>query len=206
MARTPKKTKKDPVSRRELIVNAALSCFMEKGVNNTRLREVAEFAKIDQPLVNYYFPTMNALYSEVFLAVLNHVNDFMLAQMERKSSSSPLKLLLNYCESYVDWVAKYPGHSSVFLYFYYLTTVEASFLEMNRNIRVTGRDRISRWLYEGIEAREFKLPPGMKVSEVAWSLQAMISGVCLQAKTEPEPDWDFVKERLLSGVESTLKF
>ncbi len=176
---------------------------MKDGVNNTRIRDVADFAKVDQPLVNYYFPSMNALYKEVFLSVLNHINDFMLPRLETQNGNS-WQTLKSYCEAYVDWVAKHPGHSSVFLYFYYLTTVDELFLEMNKSIRATGRERISKFIYEGLEKKEFHLDSDIKVSELSWTIQGLITGMCVQAKTEATTDWTLVKRLLLKSVASLV--
>src|SRR4051812_31997157 len=112
MARPPKAAQ----DRRERIVQAALALFAEKGVPDTRLSEVARKAGLDQPLINYYFPTLESLYAEVVARVLADLKDWVLRLgVMPEGKTGALEFLLLYSRATLDWASRRPGYFSVWM-------------------------------------------------------------------------------------------
>lgn len=188
-----KTVRADKASRKNKIVQAALKCFMKSGVAQTKMSEVAEKAGVDQPLIHYYFPNLDSLYSDVVNAVLEHLKEHMLTHLLRNSKDSKA-VLEAYISTYFDWARDHHGYFSVWMYFYYLATYNPTFAQLNTLIRETGRTRIQSILYEGIERGTFKIPPGIKVSELAIGIQGIITGNVILAGTESNPDWETIRK------------
>ena len=76
--------------RKAKIVAAAIDCFSKAGVAQTKMSDVAEKAGVDQPLIHYYFPSLESLYIDVVNEVLEHLKEFKTAaeKLEKTSSSS----------------------------------------------------------------------------------------------------------------------
>ena len=184
--RGPLKPKKP--GRKAKIVAAAIDCFSKAGVAQTKMSDVAEKAGVDQPLIHYYFPSLESLYIDVVNEVLEHLKEFMLARIS-KESTDPQAVLCASISSYFEWGKKFPGYGSLWMYFYYLTTYNKTFSNLNRLIRENGRSRIASIVYQGIEKGKFKIPQGWTVDEVALSLQSMITGHTITAFTEGTDNW-----------------
>lgn len=187
------------VSRKEKIIKAAIKCFTKSGVAQTKFKDIAEAAGIDQPLINYYFPNSEALYLEVVQFILKDLNDFVLDKLEGAGTNAK-KALSAYVESYFAWSEENPTLGSLWLFFYHLASHRPAFEQLNQMIRRAGQERISVLLYKGIEQEEFKPTKGQPVQELAVSIQAVLTGFVIQAGTESSTSGKEIKGLCLKAV------
>ncbi len=179
---------KEKPDRKQKIVQAAIKCFIKSGVAQTRMNDIALEAGVDQPLIHYYFPNIDALYSDVINHVLEDLKAYSLRAVD-KGESDPIKVLSSYILGPFEWGKKKPGYVSLWVYFYYLSSYQASFNQLDSTIREVGRSRISVMIYSGIEKGVFKKPTSMSVSELALAIQGIITGNGIIACTEKGTAW-----------------
>ena len=87
---TPRKTKADDGGTRRRLIEATAQIMHDEGYAAATSRRVAAKAGIRQPLVHYYFPTMD----DLFLAVLHAGADVALDQMRAAlTDNDPLRAL-----------------------------------------------------------------------------------------------------------------
>jgi AcrR family transcriptional regulator len=87
---TPRKTKADDGGTRRRLIEATAQIMQDEGYAAATSRRVAAKAGIRQPLVHYYFPTMD----DLFLAVLREGADAALDQMRAAlTDNDPLRTL-----------------------------------------------------------------------------------------------------------------
>lgn len=179
MKRPPK------VNKRQAIILAAVTCFSKKGVADTTMAEVAATAKVDPPLIHYYFPSKESLFYDVVGYALQSAKDANLAPFER--NLDPVELLSEYIRAIFVWAEREPGLFSLFLYFYYLSSYPGRFRDLNSDMRRVGRERIATLIYEGVETGDFTIPKKQNVQEVASFIQGLMTGNCVLAGTENKP-------------------
>jgi len=86
----PRKAKADDGGTRGRLLEAAAQLMHDEGYAGATSRRVAAKAGVRQPLVHYYFPTMD----DLFLAVLREGADVALAQMRAAlTNDDPLRAL-----------------------------------------------------------------------------------------------------------------
>jgi AcrR family transcriptional regulator len=169
--------------RRAKIIEAALKCFVKTGIGNTRIKDIALEAGVDQPLIHYYFPTIESLYKDIVEVVLNHLKEHTLEAIT-KTINNPTKTLAGYINAPFSWAEKNPGYFSIWMYFYYLASFNPFFTQVSAVIRENGRDRISVILYRGIESGQFKLQKGITVRDLSINIQGLITGNTIMAGSE----------------------
>lgn len=89
-----------------VILDAACSCFAERGFSGTSTRAIAERAKVTQPLIHHYFKTKQALFD----AVLDDaVQDYERAQADQWSLDEldPRGLTVGLAVMF-DWIGSHP--------------------------------------------------------------------------------------------------
>lgn len=179
--------KKPPASKKEdrkaRIVQAAIDCFVASGVAETTMSQVAQRAKVDQPLIHYYFPSREALYQEVFRVVLESLKAASLEPFG-KTANDPVKALVAYVRAPFEWALKEPGLFSIWMYFYYLASFQPLFARLNAEIRQTGRERIAVLIYDAMERGKLRPPPGQTVRDAALVVQGLITGNVTLFSTE----------------------
>lgn len=91
----------------EKILEAAKKVFIRKGMDGTRMQEIADEAGINKSLLHYYFRSKNKLFEEVFKgsigAFFPKVANMMLA--ESISLSDKIKFFVN---EYIDMLSENP--------------------------------------------------------------------------------------------------
>jgi AcrR family transcriptional regulator len=177
------KKPKPQVSKKEQIIESALKCFFKNGVAGTRFKEIADGANVDQPLIHYYYPHFDALFTDVVAKVLESLKQTTFEWLE-KNPNDPMKTLRNYCFAPFDWIKKEPGLFSIWLYFYHLSSFHPEFSKLDISVREGGRDRISFLLYRGLEKGVFQKSENTTVREMALLIQGLITGNSIMAGTE----------------------
>jgi len=90
----------------EKILNAAQSVFIQKGMDGTRMQEIADTAGINKALLHYYFRTkqklFEAIFKKVFRQIFPKIESFIL-------SDRPIEEKLEvFIENYIDVLLKNP--------------------------------------------------------------------------------------------------
>jgi AcrR family transcriptional regulator len=179
--------KQDSVDRRERIVQAAVKCFVRNGVAQTTLREIACEAKVDQPLVHYYFKSTEDLYSAVVEVVLASLREATTTTAQTQHDA--VRTLTRYIEGTFEWAKENPGYFSIWMYFYYLSTFTPGFARLNRSIRDAGRDRIALMIHRGVEQGAFAVTEGQSVQALAGNIQGLMTGNCIVVASEERGEW-----------------
>ncbi len=190
--------------RKKRIVDAALTIFVQKGVAQTKMNEIADLAKVDQPLIHYYFPTLESLYVDVITQVLETLKEPTIKAMT-KNPNNILKTLEDYIRVPFIWSQKNKGMASLWLYFYHLASFHSTFTQLNNVIMETGRSRIAVLIYSGLEKNVFKIPAGMTVSETALNIQGLITGNTILAGSGTVLDWKVAADNTVAAVLAWIK-
>lgn len=96
---------KDATSE-SLILNAAKSIFIKKGMDGARMQEIADEAGINKALLHYYFRNKQQLFDAVFM------NAFSLLAPQLNSilndDSSIEEKILQFTSNYISFMTKHP--------------------------------------------------------------------------------------------------
>jgi AcrR family transcriptional regulator len=166
--------KKDGKSK---IIDGAIQCFVKNGVAQTTLKEIAQAADVDQPLFHYYFKSLDELYLEVIKTVRENLGKESVDILEGETNSRIL--LQKYIEGTLGWGQRNPGLYSIWIYFYYLSTYQPTFSELNSAIRTMGRDRVELIVHRGIEQGLFHVREGLGAHELAICVHTYLTGALL---------------------------
>ena len=93
-----KEIKKD--NTEEKILNAAQEVFIQKGMDGSRMQEIADHAGINKALLHYYFRTKQKLFEAIFKKVFKHV--FPKIEMLILSDKPIEEKLGTFIEKYID--------------------------------------------------------------------------------------------------------
>ena len=173
---------------KERIVEAAVRAYLKLGVSQTKTKDIALEAKIDQPLINYYYPEADTLFLDVVRNVWAHLREFTV-QHAFRNPDDPKATLVGYIWAPFDWAVKNRGLFSIWVYFYHMASDRDAFTQLSTSIRHGGRDRISLILYSAIEKGIFEVPKGTSVAEVSILIQGLITGNTIMAGTENPPQF-----------------
>ena len=178
-----KASKPAVLDRKEKIVNAAIELFIEHGAAFTKLNDVAKKAKVPAPLIHYYFKDIEDLHMEIIVKAMNHIKEYSLREAV-KVSHDPMLMMKEYIKGPLLWAHDHPDLMSIWMYFYYMASFSEKFKALDTQIRVTGRERISMMIYQGIEKGVFKIAPKDSVKDLAQEVQAIMSGQTILYATE----------------------
>ncbi len=90
----------------EKILNAAQTVFIKKGMDGSRMQEIADEAGINKALLHYYFRTKQKLFEAIFKKVFKHtfpnIGEFMLSDLPIEEK------LATFIEKYISLLLKNP--------------------------------------------------------------------------------------------------
>ncbi len=178
-----KKPKLSAGQKKQAILRASIEILSEKGPHAFKNSEVAKRAKIDQPLISYYFPNFEALFAGVVQIVLEDLRVAMINAIEA-GGEDPERALANYMVSPLRWTVRSPELQTIWLYFYTLIPINKDMKGLNSQIRKVGRERIQLLIYKILEERNCRLSPKYTVATLAYSIQSIITGYLTMQVTE----------------------
>ncbi len=97
----------------EKILNAAQTVFIKKGMDGSRMQEIADQAGINKALLHYYFRTkqklFEAIFAKVFKQTFPNIGKFMLSEMPIEEK------LGTFIEKYISLILRNPFYPSFIL-------------------------------------------------------------------------------------------
>lgn len=99
--------------RREEILSAALSCFLDKGVDRTTLEDIRRRSGASTGSIYHFFSGKDAIFGELVLETYAHLNEAMLdAIRDAKSAEASVRAVV---KQYVAWVVEEPERARFLL-------------------------------------------------------------------------------------------
>lgn len=184
------------------ITEAALKCFIEKGIVGTSFKEIAQAAGVHQPLIKYHFKTFEELFASVIQSLLEDIKQRSIRAVEAHPNN-PKMALLEYSVATLRWNKEKPQYKPIWTFFYHMASYNEYFRSINDMIRKVGRDRISLLLFQIQESEHSSLAEGRTIADLAYVIQSHITGDLVMSSTESR-DIDQAIELSLNGISDIL--
>jgi AcrR family transcriptional regulator len=182
--RQPKPTQARARRTRETLVQVAIQSLCDSHVHGLRFSQISKIAQVPQPLLDYHFPTMEALLGEMVSHQLDRLKTAGVAALE-KNSKSPRKALTAYIRAPFELAAGDPGFRAVWSCYYHLATVNKAFKEFSREVRDGETRRIASTLEILIKYEKRQAPAKKKrVSDTATCIQGITAGFAYMAAAD----------------------
>lgn len=186
-------------STKDKIVQAAIRCYIEQGVAQTRLNDIAKAAKLAPPHLHYYFKDPADLQRAVILEVLKSLKDASLAGA--KETATFREEFESYVRAPFLWAKENPGLATIWLYFYHLCSFDPEMRKLNDQIRETGRERILLFIFKGVREGVFKpREKHLTIEDLALSIQGLITGNSVIAFSEGKLQTEKIQSTTLSTI------
>lgn len=92
----------EKTQRIQLILDAALIMFAEKGYAETSMADIAHAARLGKATLYYYFPTKEALYQEVYIVGTDAYYSAMMPALVDDPSGQFIRTMLRFYVEYMD--------------------------------------------------------------------------------------------------------
>lgn len=103
-------------TQRSKILDSAIKVFSRKGVDGSRLREIADHADVNHAMIKYYFGGKEALWREAVNFLFERQRrELNPEQIFKSTDTDPETTLRRFCEYLIRYWAKYPEHGRLVL-------------------------------------------------------------------------------------------
>ena len=161
------------------IAEAAIRLYAKEGAQATIFESIAQAAKVSRALILRYFPTYQSLM--MFMAKYIRAQLQELAVQRLTAADGPKAQLEAYIDATFEWIEVYPHHVKVWLYFYYLCSLDKKTRDLNTELVDIGHKRIQKMIEEGQKAGVF---PKGNATASAKAVQTLITGSLLSCLSE----------------------
>jgi AcrR family transcriptional regulator len=176
--------------RRPAILTAAAEVISERGVQNTRIRDVAERAGTSAPGVLYWFPTKDALLAEALTFSDDRFYDRLTGELE--GIETPTDRLARLIEL---WPAEGDGETVLWMELWVRALRDPELAKTRERLDRRWRDAIADVVREGQASGEFG---GDDADDLALLLGAVMDGYAIQlALGDPDVTTELVRRHCL---------
>ncbi len=172
---------------RETLLLAAIEALTQSHIYGFRFSQVSKIAGVPQPLIDYHFPSLEALLTEMVTHQLEKLKNLSVEAIEA-NAAKPRKALEAYIRVVFELAGSDAGFRAVWSSYYHLTTVNKNFAAFNRVVRQTGNERLAMLITAVIQTEKLKGKP-RTINDVATCVQGIITGYGFMASAETEGDF-----------------
>ena len=174
---------------RETLLQAAIQSLTESHIYGLRFSQISKIANVPQPLLDYHFPSLEALLVDMVGYELEKLKNLSVDAIE-KNASHPRKALSAYIRVVFELAEADAGFRAVWSSYYHLTTVNKDFAAFNRGVRQTGNERLVTLVLAVIkDENRMNAGKGRRVQETATCIQGLITGHGFMAASESDGDF-----------------
>ncbi len=124
------------------ILNQALSCFLEEGIDTTTIEMICERSEASVGAIYHHFKNKDGIITALFFVALD---DQAQRREDALSTATHLKQgIMAIVESYIDWVVDYPDFAR-FLYMAKLNMVQNSLHEALTQKNIQRNTTLKNW-------------------------------------------------------------
>lgn len=186
------------------IIEAAIDCLATEGIESTTFEAIAKRIETRRAHVAYHFKDKHMIFEAAInyiLATYEHtLQEFIQKAESKNTKSSNQNIIEEYVKGAFHWSKKNPQHVSVFLLFYYLTTFQKNYNELNSKIRSQGQERILYLLSMKMEIDK----PKRELKEIASIIQNILSAKMVELFTTNYNSTKKSQEETISVVRRLL--
>ena len=108
----PRNTSRDPKNE---ILKAALKVFAKHSFEGASLQEIADLAKIGQPLLHYHFGSKESLWKAAVDYALDEMKRFFETVEITTVDLEPIDVVRVLCRSFITFSSRYPEHALILI-------------------------------------------------------------------------------------------
>jgi AcrR family transcriptional regulator len=161
------------------IADAAIHLYANEGAQATIFEKVAKEAKVSRALVLRYFPTYSDLLQFMAKYIRALFQQLVVARISQ--AKDPKDQLSAYVNSTFDWLKTHPHHAKVWLYFFYICSIDEQSRELHTSLVDMGHSRIQKIVESGQKTGVF---PKADARAAARAIQIQITGSLTSYLTE----------------------
>lgn len=177
------------IRTRETLLKAAIQSLTESHVYGLRFAQISKIAKVPQPLLDYHFPSLEALLTEMVAYELEKFKNLSVEAIEA-NAAKPRRALEAYIRVGFQLAQEDAGFRAVWTAYYHLTTVNKNFAAFNRTVRQTGHQRIMALVGAVAQSEKRKNAGSPKpIAETATNIQGIITGYGFMAAAETDGEF-----------------
>lgn len=129
------------LTTKERIIKAALRCFAKKGIEQTKLVDIAEAARVKHTLIIYHFKDFEKL---CLACVQQVVHNFFqetqhVALAKQKNAAEHLEQFIS---SHYHMARQHPGAFSLWLHFYYKASIDNHYRKLFNTITLSSLEKL----------------------------------------------------------------
>ena len=174
---------------RENLIQVAIQSLCESHVHGLKFSQISKIAQVPQPLVDYHFPSMEALLGEMVAHQLERLK-VISEEAITKHPKNPRKALTAYIRAPFDLGQNDQGFRAVWSCYYHLATVNKAFAEFNRGVRIHSDKRLAALLTSIASAENRGERTNRKrIRATATCIQGIMTGFAYIAAAESGGDF-----------------
>ncbi|MGZ3774026.1 MAG: TetR/AcrR family transcriptional regulator [Bdellovibrio sp.] len=178
------------------IIESAMECIADLGLEATTFQAIADKAKISQPLVAYHLKKRENIFIEAFTHLLD--TSLVATESSLAEALSPKDKLINYIMVSLQVFRSHAAIPKMYIAFYYLSSFDPTYRKMNDKLKQEATQRILNILALGLGSGDFKSSDPLLTAKI---IHTSITGLLLNLACENSA---FSDEILLQKLTNTI--
>jgi AcrR family transcriptional regulator len=185
MATESSSNNKIPTKQR--IITAALKSFAKKGIEQTKLIDIAETAKIKHNLILYHFKDFESLCLACVEQVA-HSFVHLTQQVSLVKQKNAHEHLEHFIAAHFRMAQIHRGAFSIWLHFYYKASIDPHYQQLFKTITMTSTEKLKSILIQYCQ-EEKKNKSELHIELLAKTIISLIIGQLIVSLAQEKPDY-----------------
>jgi AcrR family transcriptional regulator len=192
----------DAAESRQRIIEAALSCFLDQGYNNTTMDDIVEESGLSKGSLYWHFDSKADLFNATMMSVFEEIGEDALEEIEQCSTAADK--LRAMAQAAVSIGQQAEGFFNLFLEFWASSSCREEASQIWLELLKEYQEITATIIEEGIESGEFA---PVEADQLVWAILAAYDGLAVYMTLKPELDIEQISdafvETLLRGLKAS---
>jgi AcrR family transcriptional regulator len=185
------------------LVKCAIQLLAESDMGQLRFSQISKITKIPQPLIDYHFPTLQALQLAMIQHELKKILSVSLLAIE-KNQKNPRKALEAYILAPFHLAQRDKEFRAVWTGYYHLVTIHREIAMFNSTVQTNGRERVTNLINSILVSERLYLLKKKTAEDLSSSIQGIITGYSFMATTHIHGDFPFWAQKAVQDALALL--
>jgi AcrR family transcriptional regulator len=191
----------DAAESRQRIIEAALSCFLDQGYNNTTMDDIVAESGLSKGSLYWHFDSKEGLLQSATRALFeDYFDQESLAQLEQiPTATDRLRAM---ARGLVTMLDEFAGLFNLFVEFYASSAHREQAAQLWLDLLVEYKEIMVGVIEEGIESGEFR---PVDPEQLVWAVMAAYDGLAVYVMMKPDLDLQRISEAFVETLLRGLK-
>lgn len=192
-----------PGRKKSIIHKAALELFIEKGINDTKINDIAKKAGVTHSLILYHYDTIDKIFIEIIKEMIAEYEEYTIDNVP-KFSDDKVENIINLFLLPINWAKENIMKAKLLLYFNYISSLRSDLTDVTEKFNKTVDSNLKTAILKINNIKQCNYKDEEELEHIVKTIRGSINGLVTQQLMLNKSDFNETKTQIKFCINKLL--